>query len=97
MQNRPHRAERRAPRHTPAQRHNQRSRSGEPANADRLATDRGATASDYERNAMARCEAFKTQQDRKACGERMRQAPRGSVQDGGLIREYSYEVPAGGS
>ena len=29
--------------------------------------------------------------------ERMRQTPKGSVQEGGLLREYSYEVPANGS
>lgn len=97
MQNRPHRAERRTPRHTPAQRHNQRTRSGEPANANRLATDHGASATDYQRNALARCEVFKAQEDRSACVERMRQTPQGSVQGGGLLWEYSYEVPANGS
>ena len=97
LQNRPHRAERRAPRHTPAQRHNQRSRSGEPANANRLATDRGATMTDYQRNAFARCDVFKTPEDRKACMERLRQTPQGSVQEGGLLWEYSYQVPADGS
>ena len=76
---------------------NQRTGSGEPANADRLATDLGATSADYERNALARCEAFKTPEDRKACRERMGQTPKGSVQDGGLLREYRYELPANGS
>ena len=98
MQNRPQRAEQRGQRARPSSRHNPRiTGAGEPANADRLATDRGATAADYERNAMARCEAFKTPDERKACRERMRQTPQGSVQDGGLLWEYSYQVPADGS
>ena len=91
LQDRPHRAERRN------QRHSQRTHDGEPANADRLATDRGATTADYERNASARCNAFKTPEEHKGCMERLRQTPKGSVQEGGLLREYSYEVPANGS
>ena len=87
LQDRPHRTERQ----------NQRTRDGEPANADRLATDRGATSADYERNASARCNAFKAPEEHKGCMERMRQTPKGSVQEGGLLREYSYEVPANGS
>lgn len=97
MHNRPHRAERHTPRRTPAQRHHQRTSNGEPPNARALATDLGATAADYERNAMARCEVFKMQEERKACMDRMRQSPQGSVQGGGLLREYSYEVPVNGS
>lgn len=70
---------------------------GEPPNASRLATDRGATAADYERNALARCEVFKTHENRMACVERMRQTPQGSVEGGGLLWEFSYQVPAAGS
>ena len=88
----------RAQRNAPVPRHSNRTGSGgEPPNLDRLASDRGATAADYERNAMARCEAFKTDEQRKACRERTRQTPDGSVQGGGVLREYSYEVPADGS
>ena len=97
MQSQRQRAEQRAQRHTPTSRRGQRTGSGEPANADRLATDRGASASDYERNALARCEVFKTPDERKACKERMNQTPKGSVQGGGLLWEYSYQVPASGS
>ena len=89
--------QKRAQSHTPASRHSQRTQRGEPANANRLATDRGASTSDYERNALARCEVFKEREDRQACVERMRQTPQGSVQGGGLLREYSYQVPANGS
>lgn len=87
LHNRPHRAPR----------HHQRTSNGEPANASALATDLGATAADYQRNAMSRCDVFKMQEERKACMDRMRQAPQGSVQDGGVLREHTYEVPANGS
>ena len=87
MQKKPHRAPR----------HSQRDSSGEPLNASRLATDRGATAIDYQRNALERCSAFKTPENNKACIERMRQSPQGSVEGGGLLWEYSYQVPANGS
>ena len=94
MQNRPQRAEKRHSRHTPTPRHSRYNHAGEPPNADRLATDRGASAADYERNALSRCDNFKMQEQKNACLQRMRQAPQGSVQGGGLLREYSYEVPA---
>lgn len=92
-----HRADRRNARHNMAPRHSRTNSVGEPPNASRLATDRGATAEDYERNALARCEVFKTQEQKMACVERMRQTPQGSVEGGGLLWEYSYEVPANGS
>ena len=87
------------PRYHAAPRHSRRGNTsaGEPANASRLATDRGHTATDYERNAVARCEVFKNSEDTQACIQRVRQSPQGSVEGGGLLREYSYEVPAGGS
>lgn len=81
-----------------AEHRNQRNHSaGEPPHANRLATDRGATMMDYQRNALARCDVFKMPEDHKACIERMRQSPEGSVQGGGLLWEYSYQVPANGS
>ena len=79
-------------------RHSQRGSGIEPANANRLATsNQKYGTADYERNALARCEVFKTPEGRDACAERLRQAPQGSVQGGGVLREYSYEVPANGS
>ena len=79
-------------------RHSQRDSSGEPANASRLATSsQNYGAADYQRNASARCDIFKTPEDRSACAKRLQQAPQGSVQGGGVLREYSYEVPADGS
>lgn len=69
----------------------------EPAKANRLATDMGKTSTDYERNALARCDAFKAREDHRACVERMQQPAQGSVMGGGVLREYSYEVPANGS
>ncbi|WP_051603162.1 hypothetical protein [Simplicispira psychrophila] len=93
-----HRAERHNARHNaPMRHHNQRGSGVEPANANRLASDSGATTTDYQRNALARCDVFKMPEDHKACMERMRQVPDGSVQGGGLLWEYSYEVPANGS
>ena len=46
----------------------------------------------YQRNALARCEVFKTPEDRHACAERVRQPGQGSVEGGGIIREYTQEV-----
>ena len=78
--------------------HSQRDSSGEPANASRLATSsQNYGPTDYERNAFARCEVFKVPEDRAACVKRLQQMPQGSVEGGGLLREYSYEVPADGS
>ena len=94
LHKRPHRAEKRQPRHAPVPRHSRYDNAGEPANASRLATDLGATAADYERNAMSRCDAFKMQEQKTACMQRMRQTPQGSVEGGGLLWEYSYQVPA---
>jgi len=80
----------------PVRHHHDRSGpNGEPANADRLAT-RVGNPDDYGRNAMARCSVFKTQEDQRACVERVRQpVAEGSVSGGGVLREYSYTVPAG--
>jgi Ni/Co efflux regulator RcnB len=47
----------------------------------------------YERNALNRCGIFKTEDDRRACVERVRQPQlSGSVEGGGLIREYTQTV-----
>jgi len=57
----------------------------------------GAQMSDLERNALRRCEIFKTNDDRMACVERVRQPQiSGSVEGGGVIREYTQtiQVPA---
>ncbi len=67
---------------------------GEPLNADRLATREGQPQ-DFERNAMARCEAFTATEDRRSCMERTRQPTAGgSVSGGGVLREYTETVPA---
>lgn len=80
------------------QRHHRYTQGQEPANASRLATsNQNYGPNDYERNAFARCEVFKVPEDRSACVKRLQQMPQGSVEGGGLLWEYSYEVPAGGS
>ncbi|GAB2459274.1 MAG: hypothetical protein ACN6O3_15005 [Comamonas sp.] len=77
-----------------SQRHDRSGPNGEPANADRLANPVG-TPDDFARNAVARCSAFKTQEDQRACVERVRQpVTDGSVGGGGVLREYTYTVPA---
>lgn len=51
--------------------------------------------SSYQQNAMARCEVFKTQDDKSACQARLRNnAASGSVEGGGLLREATTQVPA---
>ena len=67
---------------------------GEPANVNRMVNDRPHTMTEYERNALARCDVFKTRPEHRACVERLQQPAQGSVEGGGLLREYSYEVPA---
>jgi hypothetical protein len=48
----------------------------------------------YRRNAMARCDVFKTEEDRRACHERMRHGTvSGSVAGGGILREFTYQAP----
>jgi hypothetical protein len=48
-------------------------------------------ASTYERNALARCDAFQTPQDKAECQARMgsRATVGGSVEGGGLLRELT--------
>lgn len=56
-----------------------------PANVDQV--------DEYQRNAFKRCEVFKTEDDRRACVERVRQPQiSGSVEGGGVIREYTQTV-----
>lgn len=48
-----------------------------------------------QRNALARCDVFKSDSDRQACSERVRNGQvSGSVKDGGTITEYTQQVPA---
>ena len=50
---------------------------------------------EYERNALRRCEVFKTPEDRTACVARVRQPSlSGSVESGGLIRQTTQPVTA---
>lgn len=61
------------------------------------ANPHGAQLSEFERNALRRCDVFKTQDDRRACVERVRQPQiSGSVQGGGVLREYTQtiQIPA---
>ena len=80
-----------APAHqTPAQRRG--GPNGEPLNADRLATREGQPQ-DFERNAVARCEAFTSMEERRLCVERTRQPTAGgSVSGGGVLRVYTETV-----
>lgn len=55
---------------------------------------RGEGLDQYERNALARCDVFREAEDRRSCVERVRTAPvSGSVKEGGVLREYSEQVP----
>ena len=52
----------------------------------------GQSVNQYERNAVARCQVFKTDVDRIACVERVRAgAVSGSVKEGGILREVIVE------
>lgn len=53
----------------------------------------GDQLDEYQRNALKRCDVFKTDDDRRACVERVRQPQiSGSVEGGGWIREYTQTV-----
>ena len=57
-----------------------------------LATREGQSQ-DFERNAVARCEAFTAMEERRSCVERTRQPTAGgSVSGGGVLREYTETV-----
>ncbi|MCD2513973.1 hypothetical protein [Comamonas endophytica] len=48
----------------------------------------------YQRNALARCEVFREMEDRQSCANRVRSSDvSGSVRDGGVLREYTEQVP----
>lgn len=48
----------------------------------------------YQRNALARCEVFRENEDRQSCANRVRSSDvSGSVRDGGVLREYTEQVP----
>ena len=64
---------------------------GAAAQAARSGDLRSMEASTYERNALARCDAFQTPQDKAECQARMgsRATVGGSVEGGGLLRELT--------
>jgi hypothetical protein len=53
-------------------------------------------AGSLQANALARCNVFKADEDRLACRERVAGSGEnyGSVAGGGILREFSYEVPS---
>lgn len=60
--------------------------------AGRIPGDQGMDQ--YQRNALARCEVFRETEDRQSCANRVRSAEvSGSVRDGGVLREYTEQVP----
>lgn len=55
---------------------------------------RGQDMDQYQRNALARCDVFREADDRRSCAERVRSGESsGSVRDGGVLREYTEQVP----
>lgn len=57
-------------------------------------TSQETAASGYERNALQRCEVFKTPVDRDACMARVRSGTQdGSVAGGGILMEATTQVP----
>ena len=51
----------------------------------------------YQRNALKRCDVFKTEEDRRSCVARVHHAQvTGSVEGGGVLRMYSETLPAAG-
>ena len=60
--------------------------------AGRMPRDQGMDQ--YQRNALARCEVFREADDRRSCADRVRSSEvSGSVRDGGVLREYTEQVP----
>lgn len=56
--------------------------------------DSKAPEDQLQRNALARCDVFKSDLDRQACSERVRNGQvSGSVEGGGTITEYTQQVP----
>ncbi|MFO1212252.1 MAG: hypothetical protein U1E74_06810 [Paenacidovorax caeni] len=66
-------------------------RPAQPPRAARSGGPSSADASTYERNALARCDAFQAPQDKAECQARMgsRATVGGSVEGGGLLRELT--------
>lgn len=63
--------------------------------ADRRGQLSGGSSEELTRNALARCAVFKVEEDRRACASRVTQGQdSGSVEGGGILREYTYSVPA---
>ena len=63
--------------------------------ADRQGQLTGASGERYANNAVARCAVFKLEEDKRACVDRVANGQgSGSVQGGGILREYTYTVPA---
>lgn len=88
MHQRPHRMHRHA---SPAEREAAAARME--AHHGRLGNGQGDNP--YERNALARCDVFKVDLDRQACVGRVRNGQAsGSVESGGVLREYIQQVPA---
>ncbi|WP_370678991.1 hypothetical protein [Comamonas sp. GB3 AK4-5] len=91
------------PRHAQPRRADHRQHMGNPqareAAAARQAERQGQlggpqSANQYERNAMARCQVFKADTDRHSCEQRMRHGHvSGSVEGGGMLMEYTEQVP----
>ncbi len=55
---------------------------------------RGQDMDQYQRNALARCDAFRDPEDKRSCTERVGSSDvSGSVRDGGVLREYTEQVP----
>ncbi len=48
----------------------------------------------FQRNALARCDVFKNEADRHSCVDRVKDGQvSGSVEGGGVLREYTEQVP----
>lgn len=63
--------------------------------ADRQGQLSGGSNDELTRNALARCAVFKMEEDKRACESRVTKGQdSGSVEGGGILREYTYTVPA---
>ena len=63
--------------------------------ADRQGQLSGGSNDQLRNNALARCAVFKVEEDKRACEARITQGQgSGSVQGGGVLREYTYTAPA---
>lgn len=57
----------------------------------------GESMDQYQRNALKRCDVFKTEEDRRSCVARVHHAQvTGSVEGGGVLRKYTETAPAAG-